>query len=177
MVDPIQFGDILKPLEQRFKKLTPDQQKVYYDRLKYSDASILQDAVNVLTDNAKAFPSPGEMKAAVREAAYNKVKATGSQLKERGCPNCMIGYVHYERPNGDTNAMYVSDCAYCHRGEITIQPQLIQKNDQIYYACERIQDGSTMRYRANPDLQDLFFDATPLNKSEFLKEYHNGGKS
>lgn len=177
MINAIQFGDIIKPLEQRFKKLNPDQQKVYYERLKFSDPSILEEAVNSLVDKCKVFPSPGEVKDAVREVGYARIKSGKHVEQENGCPNCHNGIVFYEVPKHDKNAMYPGSCAYCHKGEVTIEPHVIQKDDRIYDACEMWMDGSMKRFRANPDMAELYRDAVPLYTNAWLKEYFNSRRT
>jgi hypothetical protein len=171
MVDPIKFGDTIKPLEQRFKKLNPDQQKVYYDRLKWSNESVLEEAVNALVDKCKVFPSPGEIKDMVREVGYARIKAGKSTEKEKGCPNCHNGVVFYEVPNRNNGKIYAGSCAFCYRGDVTIVPFQVQLNDQIFDACEMFMDGSTKRFRANPDIQELYADTEPCYSSAWLKGY------
>jgi len=174
MISKPEMGVILQPLEKRFKALTTGQTEVYFDRLKYSNESVLKEAVENLVDKAKIFPTPGEVKEAVREVAYSRIKNGRDATKPQGCPQCHDGYVFYERVNHDRLAVYVGDCAYCHKGEISIQAQVVQRNNEIFNACEKYMDGGTQRYRANPDIQELYSEATPVATDQALSDrYHD----
>ena len=169
MVDPIRFGQIIKPLEDIHKARTGDQQKVLYDIFKHTDESLLREAVSHLVDVSKVFPTPGDIKLALREAYGKRVKQGHNPLKSRGCVHCHDGYVFYERLKHDRLAMYVGDCAYCHRGEISIQAQVVQKNNIIFDACEQVQDGGTTRYRANPDMLEEYREASAVKTDEEMR--------
>jgi hypothetical protein len=177
--DKIIFGTMLMPLIKRFKRekqkhddvLSKDQVDIYYERLKWIEQSTLDGAIAFLVDNAKFFPTPQEIKDVCSTLSHEKLKSGRAVLKEVGCPNCHNGVVFYEVPKADRNAMYPGSCAYCHKGEVTIEPYVIQKDDRIYDACEMFMDGSTKRFRANPDIQELYTNAAPLYTNAWLKGY------
>ena len=169
MIDFIELGNIIGPLEKRFKPLTDDQCHVYHERLKHYDTSVLKEAVNFLVDTTRFFPTPGDIKDAVREILHNRAKSGNSPLKSRGCAHCHDGYVMYEREKNGRQVMYVGDCAYCHRGEISIQPQVVQKDNRIFDACEQVQDGGTTRYRANPDMLEEYREASAVKTDEEMR--------
>jgi hypothetical protein len=152
MVDPIRFGEIVKSLEDMFGDRTPGQQKVLYEKFKYTNAELFRGAIEYLTDNAKKFPTPGEIKAAIRETYAKKCKEGQGEFKIRGCANCHDGYVLYSKDG----IPYVGDCAYCHSGEMSIQPQVIQKDGRVYYACEKVGED---HYRANAAMTELYAEA------------------
>jgi hypothetical protein len=171
MISKPEMGSILQPLEKRFRKLTNEQADVYHDRLKYADGEVLKDAVVSLVDSSKVFPTPGEIREAVRNKHHERAKLGKSRDLKRGCPQCMSGYVFYELPEHDKYSMYPGVCAYCHKGEISIEPHVIQRNDQIFYACEKFTIDGQQHYRANPDVEDPYIDARPLKTNAWLKEY------
>jgi hypothetical protein len=152
MVDMMKFGEIVKPLEDMFGDRTPGQQKVLYETFKHTNSALFRDAITHLVDNAKKFPTPGEIKSAIREVYAKKKKEGQGGVEVRGCKNCHDGYVLYSR-DGRT---YVGDCAHCHVGEVSIQPQVIQADGKVYYACEKV--GSD-HYRANPTMTELYAEA------------------
>lgn len=94
MIDGEQMGTILRPLEERFKKFSnQDQARVYLSRLKHLDAEALKKAVDHLVDYAKAFPTPGEIKTAYRETSKGTITP-----QVEGCSSCIHGWVYYTRP-------------------------------------------------------------------------------
>jgi len=169
MISYPEFGTIFSTLEKRFKALTDDQRHVYYDRLKHYESSVLRDSINALVDTTKFFPTPGDIKDAVREILHNRAKSGNAPLKTKGCAHCHDGYVFYERLKHDKLAMYVGDCAYCHRGEISIQAQVVQKDNRIFDACEQVQDGGTTRYRANPDMLEEYREASAVKTDDEMR--------
>jgi hypothetical protein len=171
MVDPERFGNLIKPLEDLHKKRTPEQQRVLYDKFKHTNTSLLEEAIDHLADTAKGFPTPGDIKQAIREVSSKRAKEGRSSTQEKGCPNCHNGVVFYEVPNRNNGKIYAGSCAYCHKGEVTIVPFQVQLNDQIFDACEMFMDGSTKRYRANPDIQELYAEAEPCYSNAWLKGY------
>lgn len=169
MISKPEMGIILNPLEKRFKKLSGDQADIYHDRLKYQDKGVLESAVTALVDHAKVFPTPGEIREKCIQALKDRPEL--AQYKRRGCPNCHDGYVFYERIDREPYKMYVADCAHCHRGEKSIVPQMIQRDDSIYYGCEAFNADGQKRYRAHPSIEEPFNDARPVQTSAALKEY------
>ena len=74
-----EFGSIIKTLEKRFKKLSVDQQEIYYDRLKHTKAETLKKAVIHFVDNAPHFPTPGEVIKKCRDFDNDEYKAGASR--------------------------------------------------------------------------------------------------
>lgn len=174
MTSYVELGNIIRPLEKRFKPLTDEQCQVYHERLKHYDADVLREAVNGIVDTTRFFPTPGDIKDAIREILHNRAKGGFATLKTKGCVHCHDGYVHYEREKNGRHIHYLGDCAYCHRGEISIQAQVVQKDNRIFDACEMIKDGGTARYRANPDMLEEYREASALETDEDLKRrYEN----
>jgi hypothetical protein len=169
MINKPEMGVILQPLEKRFRALTTGQTEVYHERLKYFERPVLEAVVNTLVDHAKAFPSPGEIKEKCGQVSKKRPELV--KYKTKGCVHCYDGYVFYEALRQDRNAIYVGDCAYCHRDEISIQAQVIQRDNRIYYACEKV--GDQGRYRANPDIQELYREAEPVKTDDELKARFN----
>lgn len=166
-----EIGVILSPLEKRFRALNGEQRDVYYDRLKYFQKPILEAAVSVLVDYAKSFPAPGEIIEKARQAQKDRPDLMAHKV--RGCPSCHGGYVFYERMKNSGYVMYVANCAHCYKGEVSTVPQLIQRDDCIYYGCEAFNADGQKRYRAHPSIEELFNDAQPIQTSKQLKEYFN----
>ncbi len=164
-----EIGMVLSPLEKRFRPLNGEQRDVYYDRLKYFQKPILEAAVSVLVDYAKSFPAPGEIIEKARQAQKDRPDLMAHKV--RGCPSCHGGYVFYERMKNSAYVMYVANCAHCYKGEISTVPQLIQRDDSIYYGCEAFNADGQKRYRAHPSIEEPFNDARPVQTSAALKEY------
>lgn len=169
MISKPDMGAILSPLEKRFKKLTSDQTEIYHDRLKYQEKRVLQAAVASLVDNAKAFPTPGEVKKECRSVSSDRPEL--AETKRRGCSCCHDGYVFYTRPVNEKFVMYVCPCAHCHKGETRTVPFLTQRDDAIYYSCARFQAEGRDLYRSAPDIEEPFPEADPVRTSEQLKNY------
>jgi len=139
MIEKMEMGEILKPLEERFKKFSNDDQaRIYLKRLQHLEPDPLKRAVEHLVDHAKAFPTPGEIKGAYREMNHGKV---APQVK--GCSSCVNGWVYYTRPvYGREHAPdgwigeFAAPCALC-LSEHEI-PQVIMKESDIYRASRNI---------------------------------------
>lgn len=167
--DKLEFGKILEPLMKRFKPLSKEQADIYFDRLKYQDKGVLESAVTTLVDHAKAFPTPGEIREKCIQALKDRPEL--AQYKRRGCPNCHDGYVFYERIDREPYKMYVADCAHCHANEKSILPQMIQRDDRIFYACHKIRDNGIDCYRADPRTEEEYTAAQPVQTNAELRAY------
>lgn len=167
MIDFIRFGTIIKPLEKRFKALTKEQAEVYHSTLRYVDEDLFRLAIEHLVDVAKSFPTPAEIKIALREVAHRRIKDEKTPFVERGCSRCKDGYVFYTNSRG----MFINDCANCHNHEVTIIPQMIQVDNKIYYACETFKIEGRSHYRAAPEMTEIYEEAKPFYTSEELKAH------
>lgn len=142
-ISPFDMGDILNPLEKRFKKMTGDQKEVYYDSLKYYDKKYLRQAVEHIVDSYKAFPTPGEIKHEYREARNRDPHYKEKSTEVEGCAHCRYGWVKFTKwGNTEHTSMNVYEfshpCAYCHK-EHNI-PQVILRDGKIYWANRRVRD-------------------------------------
>jgi hypothetical protein len=177
--DKIRFGEMMTPLIKRFKKekqshedvLSKDQADIYYESLKFMDVVILKAAIASIVDKAIYFPTPEVIKEEIRTIIHSRAKNGTLLLARKGCPQCHDGYVMYERAERDRMKLFVGDCAHCHKGEVSIQPQVVQAADQIFYACER--EGESNRYRANLKVQELYEGAFPVYTNDQLKARFN----
>lgn len=166
MIDKLEMRDLLKPLEDRFKKFTGNQPQVYYDKLKFYDQEVLEKAVSNLTDTAKAFPTPSEIRQACREASIKH----GFKKAEKGCVCCHMGYVLYRRDG----KLYVGDCGHCNKGKLGKIPWVAQKDDTIYLACFMVKTEHGDAFIADTSRLEIYHEATPEHTNAWLREYHNG---
>jgi len=174
------IGELLVPLLKRFQGnrkgplLSRDQVEIYCSRLRHYHPEALKDAVEYLVDNSKVFPTPGEIREAVKQKTHERNKSGRVSIENRWCPNCHHGYVFYERIRGDRYAMYPAPCAHCYKGQTGPVPYLVQRDDRIFYACEKYHENGLTQYRATPDIEEPFEDAEPLRTSAWLREYYHG---
>lgn len=144
---------ILEPLEKRFKTLSKDQGDIYHSRLCYLRKEYLEQAVEYLVDSSRTFPTPGEIKAAYREASAHVTNAERSSSMVQGCAHCDRGWVTFiqaardARPDmsekdfllsADTEYKFSHPCAYCfkyHR-----MPQVIARDGVVYWASSKVGD-------------------------------------
>lgn len=144
---------ILEPLEKRFRTLSKDQGDIYHGRLCYLRKEFLEKAIEYLLDTSKSFPTPGEIKAAYRDASAHVVNAEKATSMVQGCAHCDRGWVTFiqtardARPNmeekdfllcADTEYKFSHPCAYCfkyHR-----MPQVILRDGVVYWASKKIGD-------------------------------------
>jgi hypothetical protein len=174
MIARPELGVILEPLEKRFKKLTKEQAEIYHERLKHFAREALEAAVVQLVDDAKTFPSPGEIRKMAIEKA-NELRRSGKvKDRERWCVHCHRGYVFYARPDRHNSQVYVAPCGHCHSGEYGPVPYMVQAGDSIYDASEVIRKGGLVTYRAAPALQQLYSEAEPVYSDAWLKSYYEG---
>lgn len=151
MITMLELGTLFTPLEKMFKQLNKDQISVYYEKLKGYDGEIMKRAVDFLLDEAKKFPSPGEIKRAYRDmSAQGSSRSTGSELPS--CHRCQHGYVQfwYEQTcrNGKTIRRVDSKpCGFCNT-EPNASQHHIQVDNQIYKAA-RLLPGT--KYMWVPD--------------------------
>lgn len=177
------IGELLIPLLKRFQGnrkgqlLSKDQIEIYCSRLRYAHPEALKDAVEYLVDSAKVFPTPGELREAVKQKTHERNKNGRVSIENRWCPCCHHGYVFYERVKGDRYAMYPAPCAHCYKGQTGPVPYLVQHDDRIFYACEEYRENGIKQYRATPSMESLFEDAVPIRSSEWLREYYHGKPS
>jgi len=172
MIDIIKFGTMIQPLEDLFGDRTPGQRKVLYEKFKFTKPEFLQAAIDHLRDTAKYFPRPGEIETAVRDFYYKKQREGSSEFQVKGCPQCHDGYVLYEKSTRDGFKLYVGDCAICHKGEKSLQAQLIQKDDEIFFAC--VQAGDKEHFIADPNTTEQYREASPYYSSKDLyDQFHN----
>lgn len=169
------FGEIFSHLEMRFRKLSADQQIIYYDRLKYNDEHIFERAIEHLIDTAQHFPTPQQIKVACYDEE-RKLNKSGDHMvvMRSSCMRCREGYVKYgikmTRKDGFQYTAYDSrPCAHCN-AEPNALPHYTQINDQIFMASRRI-EGSVMWV---PDLnhREIQADMVPCYTSEALENYH-----
>jgi len=138
-----EFGSIIKTLEKRFKKLSVDQQEIYYDRLKHTKAETLKKAVIHFVDNAPHFPTPGEVIKKCRDFDNDEYKAgRGSFEMPPSCPRCRNGQVQFwyefQCRNGKTiKRVHSRPCGFCNT-EMNASPHHIQVGDQIYVAARPV---------------------------------------
>ena len=174
------FGDIIKPLDKRFKKLTDGQLEVYYDRLRFLKEDTLRKAVIHFVDNAPHFPTPGEISKKCRDIEsdeYKEGKAVFEALPS--CSRCREGYVKYSythtRKNNSTVERYGSfPCGFCNL-EPNGLPHHIQVSDQIYTAARRM-PGSRYMWLPDTNNRTICIDLTPCYESKTLEEYYQQEK-
>jgi hypothetical protein len=166
MIDKLEMGDLLKPLEDRFKKFTGNQAQIYFDKLKWIEKDVIEKAIDILTDSAKAFPTPGEIKTACREAKEKHKLGR----REKGCICCHHGVVFYRR-NGK---QFTGSCGHCCSGEVSIIPFYVQKNDTIFYARYTIRNSSGKLYVADTSRLEEDPECEPVHTNAWLKEYNTG---
>jgi hypothetical protein len=179
--DVVKFGEVFKPLEKRFKKLTTDQQGVYYEVLKHFDLKILDEVISNLVEEADYFPTPGKIKKACIVLRHNQIKARGdSDHLRSSCTRCRNGLVtvEYESPrrDGTMQKKWRSfHCAICNTDPHP-SPQAVQIDDMVYIASQ-----PSIKYPGCyiPDLKNknALIDVTPLFTSKDLEDYYHGDKA
>lgn len=174
MINKLDFGYIIEPLEKRFKELSANQIEVYFDILKHFDKEILQPVIYSFVEDAEKFPTPGKIKTACRELVHKQNKDASLHCKVRpSCQKCRHGFVEFQytviRHWGKNILRYESrPCALCNT-EPNIFPHYTQSNNVIYMASKPI-PGTRLWVPDlnNPMLRD---DAEPVFKNEDLEEY------
>ena len=177
MIQVERFGDIMKPLLKRFKKLSADQLEIYFDILKHYDEEILKAVIQTFSEEADFFPNPGKIKLACINARHNRIKSSSDSPDHirSSCIRCRNGLVTvtYQSPrrDGTLEQKWRSfHCAVCNPNPCT-SPQAVQINDQVFLAS-RISPKDPGCYI--PDLQNkaILEGAVPIISSKSLEEYY-----
>lgn len=158
-IDPITMGDILEPFEKQFKKFTAGQKEIWYDKLCLLDRKYLEKAIGFLVEKNRTMPTIQEVKSAYWEARASDREQLNTQVE--GCAHCKHGWVKFTIWGNTEHTRhrlheFTCPCAYC-LPDYNL-PQVIKRDDKIFWACEKVSDN---KYKADLKHLELIDDARP----------------